>query len=141
MTVNSEARRPSRRLWLILSIILHCSGVSAAELFVRGDVDGNGQIEVTDAVLVLGYLFRGEMSAVGLPGCGGCRRQWGSRHNRRRRLSELPLSRRRCTATPLSTLRGRSERRRTRLPPRDCVRSDVQLLRQAVRGGCGIRCR
>ena len=34
-------------------------------IFRRGDVDGNGTVELTDAVFVLGYLFQGQ----GAPGC------------------------------------------------------------------------
>jgi hypothetical protein len=34
-------------------------------IFRRGDVDGNGTVELTDAVFVLGYLFQGQ----GVPGC------------------------------------------------------------------------
>ncbi len=35
------------------------------ELFRRGDTDGNGSVELTDAILVLDYLFQGS----GAPGC------------------------------------------------------------------------
>lgn len=35
------------------------------DLFRRGDTDGNGSVELTDAILVLGYLFQG----TGAPGC------------------------------------------------------------------------
>ena len=35
-------------------------GASTGARFVRGDVDGSGQIEVSDAVTLLGVLFRGE---------------------------------------------------------------------------------
>ncbi len=34
-------------------------------IFRRGDVDGNGTVELTDAVFVLGYLFQGQS----VPGC------------------------------------------------------------------------
>ena len=34
-------------------------------IFRRGDVDGNGTVELTDAVFILGYLFQGQ----GAPGC------------------------------------------------------------------------
>ncbi len=35
------------------------------DLFRRGDTDGNGSVELTDAILVLDYLFQGS----GAPGC------------------------------------------------------------------------
>ena len=41
------------------------SGVALEGEFVRGDVDANGVVNVTDAIVLLGYLFRGEAA----PGC------------------------------------------------------------------------
>jgi hypothetical protein len=42
-----------------LSVLLGSSRLRADALFVRGDVDANGSIEITDAVRLLGFLFLG----------------------------------------------------------------------------------
>ncbi len=44
---------------------LSVSGEAGETLFIRGDVDSNGRVELSDAVQVLNFLFRGG----GRPGC------------------------------------------------------------------------
>ena len=50
--------------WLIALPIAGGGSVAAAESFVRGDVDASGQLEVTDAIRVLGLLFLGAPETV-----------------------------------------------------------------------------
>ena len=60
-TVVVSARQPGSAGAFTLRVSLGAEET----LFSRGDVDGNGMVEISDAVAVLNFLFRG----VGPPGC------------------------------------------------------------------------
>ncbi len=63
----SWVRRTSLALgWLLVSLTLPSSPrVEAEGLFLRGDVDQNGTLQITDPIGTLGYLFLGSRT----PGC------------------------------------------------------------------------
>ena len=77
--------------------------VEEGAVFVRGDSNGDGKVDISDAIYLLSYLFRGGPAV-------GCR-------------AVQPVSRHlRATPAPDSTSRRRSERQTIRLArPRDVV--------------------
>jgi hypothetical protein len=50
---------PVTAWWAIDDVMVTAPGEEPAGGFVRGDVDASGQINITDAIFLLGYLFQG----------------------------------------------------------------------------------
>ena len=80
--------------------------------FRRGDVDGDGSINVSDAVDALGYLFRGA-GGEGVSRFARCRRFWQRRSHRSAATSESSFPRRGRAPWAVSELRVRSVRGRS----------------------------
>ncbi len=59
-------RKPLKACWVWAFLFsIASSGLKADVAFVRGDVDGNSTIEITDAIRLFGFLFKGSPAEIG----------------------------------------------------------------------------